>query len=76
MAVASFRRNGQIVAMKGFHPPAKATVTHWYKAATSQIDCAPDWRDVNMGRALIDENTIVFTGGDWDLFIARRRDLR
>lgn len=76
MAVASFHRNGKRIAMRGFHPPARATVTHWYKAATAQIDEAPDWRTVDMGAATVDADTIIFHGDDWDLFIARKRFLK
>jgi hypothetical protein len=88
MAVASFRRNGRVEAMRGFHPPKTTTVTHWYRAATAQIDDAPDWRTVDMGAAVVDADTIVFSGFmrqptvqgqadlPWDLFIARKRNLK
>lgn len=76
MAVASYRVNGQIESMRGFHPPKRASVVHWYRAATAQIDAAPDWRVVDMGGAVIDADTIIFSGDGWDLFIARKRDLR
>lgn len=66
--------------MRGFHPPKAATVTHWYRAATAQIDAAPDWRTVAMGEAVVDADTIHFTGGEgaerWDLFVARKRFLK
>lgn len=80
MAVASFRINGKMESMRGFHPPKAATVTHWYRAATAQIDKAPDWRSVDMGAAIVDADTIIFSGGEgptqWDLFIARKRNLK
>lgn len=66
--------------MRGFHPPKRASVVHWYRAAVAQIDEAPDWRSVDMGGAVIDEDTIIFSGGEgpeqWDLFIARKRNLK
>jgi len=71
--------------MKGFHPPKQASLTHWYKAATAQIDAAPDWRTVDIGAALVDANTIIFEGHTddaqgirvpWMVMIARRRHLR
>lgn len=49
MAVASWLANGRQIAMRNFHPPATASITHWFKAATAQIDKAPDWRAVGMG---------------------------
>lgn len=80
MAVASFHQNGRQVAMRNFHPPKQATMRHWYKAATAQIDDAPDWRAVDMGAAVVDEDTIRYIGRTnglpWDLFIARKRNLR
>lgn len=76
MAVASFHLDGKQVAMRGFHPPKKATVTAWYRAAVGQMPDAPDWRLVDMGAAVIDADTIVFHGEDWDLFIARKRNLK
>lgn len=62
--------------MRGFHPPKKATVLAWYRAATELIEDAPDWRTVDMSRAAVAPDTITFHGADWDLFIARKRNLR
>lgn len=80
MAVASWLVNGRQVAMRGFHPPKTASVTHWFKAATAQIDVAPDWRTVDMGRAIVDADSIIFEGGEgaeqWKLIIARKRFLK
>lgn len=76
MAVASFLVNGRQVALRSFHPPKQATVTHWYKAATAQIDQAPCWRTVDMGAAVVDEDSILFEGDAWKLIVARRRHLK
>lgn len=76
MAAASLTMNGKIVSMRNFHPPKQASVTHWYRAATAQIDQAPDWRTVDMGAALIDEGSIIFHGDDWSLYISRKKNLR
>ena len=76
MAVASLHLNGEQVAMRGFHPPKKATVTAWYRAATAQMDEAPEWRTVDMSAAVVEADTITFHGQGWDLFIARKRFLK
>ena len=76
MAVASFLVNGRVVSTKGFHPPKQASVTHWYKAATAQMDDAPDWRTVDMGATIVDADTIHYKGDGWDLLIARKRNLK
>lgn len=76
MAVASLHIAGKQVSMRGFHPPKKATVTAWYRAATAQMPDAPEWRTVDMGAAVIDTDTITFHGDNWDLYIARKRNLR
>lgn len=76
MAVASFYREGAGARQRNFHPPKQASVTHWYRAATAQIDEAPDWRTVDMGAAVVDANVIHWRGDDWDLLVARKRNLK
>jgi hypothetical protein len=79
VAVACFIRRHKepgepVHSMRGFHPPKKATVTAWYRAAVKLIEDAPDWRTVDMGKAVIDADTIIFHGDG--LFISRKRNLR
>lgn len=76
MAVAALRVAGVQVSLRGFHPPKTATVTAWYRAAVGQMPDAPEWRTVDMGAAVIDQETITWHGEGWDLFVARRRSLR
>lgn len=78
MAVASFQREGKDPIMRGFDPPRTASLTHWYKAATARQDFAPNWREIPqvIENADVDEDTIIFRGADWTLFVARKRFMK
>lgn len=76
MAVASLVMGGKVVGLRDFHPPKRATLTAWYRAAAQGMVLAPEWRTVDMGAATTEDDTIHFTGDDWDLFIARKRNLK
>ena len=78
MAVASFNPDGEAPVIRGFDPPKTASVSHWYRAAVAMIRDAPSWRDIPhvISAADVSEDTIIFHGDDWSLYIARKRFLK
>lgn len=77
MAVAAFKREGEELVRKGFHPPKRASLRAWYNAATATIAGAPKFNPLIEARARVDNETIMFEAPDvsWTLFIARKRNL-
>ena len=78
MAVASFCPDRGDPVIRGFDPPKTATVSHWYRAAVAMIRDAPSWREIPevIIRADVSEDTIIYHGDGWSLYIARKRFLK
>lgn len=67
---------GKVVATRQFAPPARASLSAWYRAAVKQIPEAPRVLVLDDVVITVNEHAITVDHGDWVLFIARKRNLK
>lgn len=76
MAVISYREAcGEWHGPRNFHPPKRADLRHWWKAAKKMLPILPEWHESFRALAIIDEGSIIWELSEGAIFISRKAHL-